>query len=360
MTAGKVGSRASGADLYSTLKPAWHLDRIEVLREGRVPAPVHVQMILSDLCNQDCGFCAYRMSSGLSNELFGTADTRNPNRKMPTQKALEIIEDCANLGVKAIQFTGGGEPTVHKDHLPIFERAQQLGMKTALVTNGVKLDPEHPAIRNMEWVRVSIDAGTPETYARIRCVSDVHWFKTWENITKLSHSCRGVVSIGFVLTPDNYREVSFAAALARSVGVRNMRIGAVFSTEGRDYYQGLEDEIREHIAAAKALETEAFTVVDLFDRRIGDLDDGSPTEPLCGYQYLTTYIGGDLGVYRCCNTAYTRVGKVADLHHTRFRDLFTAQSFPAFDARQCRYCQFIGQNKILAALVKEPAHVEFV
>jgi Fe-coproporphyrin III synthase len=98
----------SSRDLYSQLKPAWHPQALEVLRQGGTPRPIHVQLILSDLCNQDCHFCAYRMSAGLSNELFGTAETHNPNRKIPTPKALEIVEDCAELGVKAIQFTGGG------------------------------------------------------------------------------------------------------------------------------------------------------------------------------------------------------------------------------------------------------------
>ncbi|KKM02422.1 hypothetical protein LCGC14_1784650, partial [marine sediment metagenome] len=56
--------------LYSTLKAAWHQERLDTFRAGRIPPPVHIHMILSDLCNQDCHFCAYRMSGGLSSELF--------------------------------------------------------------------------------------------------------------------------------------------------------------------------------------------------------------------------------------------------------------------------------------------------
>jgi MoaA/NifB/PqqE/SkfB family radical SAM enzyme len=299
-------------DLYSQLKPAWHLDRIEALRNGRTPAPVHVQLILSDLCNQDCGFCAYRTSSGLSTELFSTAETHNPNRKISTAKALEIIEDCAALGVQAIQFTGGGEPT-----------------------------------------------GSPETYASVRRVSEIHWTKAWRNIGMLSEFCTGTVGVGFVVTLENYREISKAARLAKEHGAAHIRIGAVFSTDGRSYYGDLIPAIEAEIAEAMQHNGDGFEVVNLFGRRIGDLDGGAPTESLCGYQYLTTYIGGDLGVYRCCNTAYTRVGKVADLKYVRFRDLFGSAPQP-FDARQCRYCQFRGQNELLAALLKRPTHAEFV
>jgi MoaA/NifB/PqqE/SkfB family radical SAM enzyme len=352
------------SELYSQLKPAWHLDQIQSLRAGFIPPPVHVQLVLSDLCNQDCGFCAYRMSSGLSTELFPGGDgSRNPVRRISTEKALEIVEDCARLGVQAIQFTGGGEPTVHRDHLQIFSRAQELGMSTALVTNGIRLEVTHPAVKAMSWIRVSVDAGTVETYARTRGVSEKHWSTVWQKLGWLPISCRGTVSVGFVVTKENYREVALAAGLAKGAGVANIRIGAVFSAEGRGYYGDLLPRIREEIATAAALADDKFQVVDLFDRRIEDLDAGAPTEPLCGYQFLTAYIGGDLGVYRCCNTAYTRHGKVADLTDTSLYEVFSGsrrQAANAFDARSCRFCQFRGQNQVLASMLRKPAHAEFV
>lgn len=341
-------------DIYSQLKPAWHMDRIQKMRDGLRPAPVHVQLVLSDLCNHDCSFCAYRITAGLSNELFPENGEKNPNRRIATDKAVEIIDDCAALGVQAIQFTGGGEPTVHKDHLALFAHAQARGLKTSLVTNGVKLDPEHPAVRAMTWVRVSVDAGTEQTYCRIRRVPGNHWRAVWQNTAKLAKTCEGVVSVGFVVTPENYREIPAAATLAREAGVANMRVGAVFSSDGADFY-GDRPAIRAAIDEAKT----RFEIADLFDRRMTDLETGSPVERSCGYQHLTTYIGADLGVYRCCNTAYTRAGKVADLHDTRLRDVFTG-ALPEFDATKCRLCQFRGQNEVLAALVTKPMHAEFV
>ena len=129
--------------MYSQQKFAWHSKQIDALRRGEVPKPVHVQLILSDLCNQSCVWCAYRSETGLSTELFKTATTINPNRKIETDKAKEILDDCFDMGVKAIQFTGGGEPTVHKDHLEIFSYAQTLQLETALVTNGIKLNSQN-------------------------------------------------------------------------------------------------------------------------------------------------------------------------------------------------------------------------
>lgn len=344
-------------DLYSQSKPVYWMDRLQMLRSGLKPAPVHVQMVLSDLCNQDCGFCAYRMSAGLSNELFPQGKRKNPNRMIPGEKAREIIDDCADLGVKAIQFTGGGEPTVHPEHLELFARAQVHGMSTALVTNAMTLDASHPAVRAMSWVRVSVDAGTAETYARTRRVSARHWSTVWKNVERLSGSCDGTIGVGFVVTKENFRELPLAAELAHKAGAANIRVGAVFSAEGVGYYGDALPEIRAVLKESRERFGDFFA--DVFERRIDDLEAGSPTDAACGYQHLTTYIGGDLGVYRCCNTAYTRSGKVADLHEMRFADLYNKPT-EEFDARGCRFCQFRGQNEVIAATQRMSVHAEFV
>ncbi len=347
------------AQQYSQLKPAWHLDSVRALREGRSPVPVHVQLVLSDLCNHDCSFCAYRMSSGLSSELFVTPETHNPNRRIETAKAEAIIRECAELGVKAIQFTGGGEPTVHKDHEHLFGLAQSWGMQTALVTNGVKLKATEPFLR-MTWVRVSVDAGSRDTYAAVRRVSPTHWDTAWSNIEAFAKGYEGTLGVGFVVTKENWREVHQAAIRARAAGASSIRIGAVFCGEGEDYYGDLRDEIAAHVAesAAAFRGSDRFQFIDLFNRRMGDLHEGAPTDPFCGYQHFTTYIGADLNVYRCCNTSYTKRGTVGSLKAATLAAVLGTR--PAFDARDCKFCQFNGQNRAIASLVREPTHAAFV
>ena len=84
-------------EIYSALKAVWHTRDIEALRSGRGIVPHHVYLIISDLCNQDCVFCSYRSPKGWGSESFG-ADTgngftKNPDRMIPTEKALEILDD---------------------------------------------------------------------------------------------------------------------------------------------------------------------------------------------------------------------------------------------------------------------------
>jgi len=341
-------------DAYSQLKPLHHADRLMALSEGIEPAPVHVQLILSDLCNQDCHFCAYRMSGGLSTELFAAGGNHNPNRKINTKKALDIVRECANMGVKAIQFTGGGEPTVHPDFLMILETAQAHGMHTGLVTNGVKLHADSAAVQNLDWIRISVDAGTPETYMSIRRVNLLHWNKVWANIEQL-RGFDGHFGVGFVVTNENYSELPEMARRCVEYRVPYLRIGAVFSKMGMLYYDS-PTAIHKSIADAKKHQTHDFEIVDLFGRRLADLENTSPEFSFCGYQYFTTYIGADLNVYRCCNTAYTKHGLLDNLNDTRLADI----SRDNFDARSCEFCQFLGQNRAINGMLHVPQDVDFV
>ena len=170
---------------YSTLKAAWHLDRIERLRAGLSIAPVELQLILSDLCNHNCGFCAYRASNGLSSQRFVEDGNRNPNRMITKEKAIEILDDALELGVKSVIFTGGGEPSVHPHHMEIYRHALDLGLECSLNTNGVRfVKGWEEVLPRFTYVRFSIDAGNAQEYARIRDCPETHYEKALGNIPR--------------------------------------------------------------------------------------------------------------------------------------------------------------------------------
>lgn len=357
---------------YSDLKAAWHLDKIAAMRKGQQVVPAQVQLILSDLCNQDCHFCSYRMSNGFSSEQFADEHgNKNPNRRIATPKALEILDDCASLGVKAIQFTGGGEPTVHPDHLLIFEYAQNLGFETSLVTNGVLFRAGwEDVLPKMEWVRVSIDAGSPEEYARVRRVKPEFYATAMAHIAMLAAEIRRqntncLLGVGYVLTRENWADAYEGARLIRATGAHNIRLSAMFSTEGAAYYDGIYDDIKAEIERIRTLETDGFAVVDLFGNRIADLVQHAPDYDFCGYEQFNAYVGGNLKVYRCCTTAYTRHGEVGDLNNQRFAAWFYSDqkrdAYANFNARTCNTCQFNVKNRAINYLLQlSPQHVNFV
>jgi MoaA/NifB/PqqE/SkfB family radical SAM enzyme len=362
--------------IYSELKPAWWY-----AKEGGLPAaPKQVQLILSDLCNQDCHFCAYRMSGYTSNQLFvGDSElskwgTNNPNRKIPAARALSLLEEFKEAGVEAVQFTGGGEPTVHKKHEEIFTRCLDLGMKASLVSNGISWskDLRTKILPRFSWVRVSIDAGNVESYAHIRRTSKYNWVTAWDNIADLAdaidtENSRTALGLGFVVTPHSWTEIPEFACLARESGADNIRFTAMFSTEDEDPYIDIYEKIVSLINNVRMThQSDLFKVHDNFGSRFEDLKQHSPDYRFCSYQYYTAYVGGDLTAYRCCVLSYNERGKInqGDLSEQSFNTFWNSaarkEDMAGFDARECERCQFNQKNRAVNYLMAtDPLHKEF-
>jgi MoaA/NifB/PqqE/SkfB family radical SAM enzyme len=304
------------------------------------------------------------MSGYSSNQLFGVTDAdgtynHNPNRMIETDKALEILRDAQAMGIRAVQFTGGGEPTVHPDFASIVLYAQGLGLETAIVSNGQKLNGHAAvAVRGSSWIRISIDAGTAESYQQIRRVRPGVFETVWKNVEAVVAARNGAspyVGLGFVVTKENWTEIPLFVGRARDAGVDNVRLAAVFTTEGAAYFEGFEEDAARLCRAAKALETDRFAVADMFRERAKDLHQGPPDYERCAYMHLTTYIGADLGVYRCCVLAYNTRGLIGSLKDQRLSDLWASEQkrkdFAGFDARGCDLCQFNERNREMNAMI---------
>lgn len=371
------------SEAYSPIKALRYPERLRVLRDGGIAAPVHVQIILSDLCNQACNFCAYRDPGYTSSQLFYEISHRkaglrrdtdhperdyNPNRMIPYDKVIEILDDCMELGVKAIQFTGGGEPTVHPRFTEILEETHKRGLEFAVVTNGVLPGKRPEMVRAMAkaaWVRVSLDAGTAQTYAEIRNVPASHFHDALATIAALARSTH--VGVGFVVTPENWEEIALGVELAKQHGADNVRISAQFSGQNEKPFASFYEQARGLARIARQTYADnRFRVYDRFGEKLDDLKQRSPDYDRCGYQEFTTYIGGDQNVYRCCVLAYNERGLIGSLKEQRFRDLWMsaarADAMRGFDARGCERCQFNSINRTLEYALRsaDPMHGAFV
>jgi Fe-coproporphyrin III synthase len=351
--------------IYSPLKVFHHRSRIDTLRCGEQPVPAQIQLIITNRCNQRCRFCAYRMPGYPSNQLFRQAD------EIPFSKIVEILDDAAAMGVGAIQLTGGGEPSIHPQFVDVCSAVLDRGLDLAVVTNGTAVpDASIGLLARAAWVRVSLDAGNRETYRLMRRVRPEAYDAAWRTIDRLVEAREQfgsgvVVGVGFVVTRENFREVVTATERARRAGVDNIRLSAVFQSDGADYFSEIHPEAVELCREAKLLETSGFKVFNNFDYRFEDLELAHPNYRECGIQHFDTYMAADQNVYRCCVTAYNERGLIGSIRERRFRELWESKekrrSFAEFDARGCEFCMFNAKNRTIAyAVSKNPPHVNFV
>ncbi len=343
---------------YATTKLLYHPDRIQEMREGKRGAPIQIHLMPQNLCNQDCHFCSYRMSNWKNSQLF------NDEQQIPWGIMEDLLMDAHTMGVKAIEVTGGGEPLIYKHRENLFDMLTALEFDVGLVTNGTSATKQfiERHAPTLSWVRVSIDAGRVETYAKVRRVNKSHWVKAWNAVKHFSlmmtHPEKRL-GVGFVLTNENYQEIDACCEIAVQEGADNIRLSVIFGPEGNEAYK--PNVLAEAMEAAEAAEQRyndgRFLVVNLIRERainnISQLQDYNP----CYTKDLLCVVGGDCNVYTCCSKAFTLSGKIGSLKEQRFKELWesekTKELFKNFDPRvMCRHqCLYEKRNKDMIDIV---------
>ena len=363
----------SKAEIYSDLKMPWW-----IAREGikYPPVPKHVQIIIASICNMSCSFCAYRQDGYSSNELFtdGVEVSKyghnNPQRVMDTERALRLVQEVKDAGCLSVEWTGGGEVTAHKDHERILQSSIDAGLLNALVSNGLKWSPN--LIKNIlpkfDWVRVSIDAGTAETFARTRQTPETSFGRVLLHTTQLATEIAAqdsecVLGTGYVVTPENWQELVEGVRLAKLTGAKYVRLAAMFSNDGTKPYEPIFADIKRLIGEAQEkYECDTFKVVDLFRERIQDLMDGKPEYTGCPKMWFNTYVADDLWIYKCCVTSFSKWGRLTSIKDQTFGEAWK-EALPLMqnhDSHGCPPCQFnLGNRAALYMLNAKPPHVEW-
>ena len=70
----------------------------------------------------------------------------------------KCIKDMKALGTKAITFTGGGEPMIHRNFYEILSYAKSIGLDCGLITNGSAITEKNSDLlmKNLKWIRSRI------------------------------------------------------------------------------------------------------------------------------------------------------------------------------------------------------------
>lgn len=181
--------------------------------EGGQIYPLYMEISPTGACNHRCTFCAldyleYRPSY------------------LPVALLKERLAELGRLGVKSIMYGGEGEPLLHQGLEEIIAHTRRCGIDAALTTNGVLLTGERARkiIPHCAWIKVSINAGTPETYAAVHRTRVDDFRRVLENMESAARVARQdgggcVIGAQMLLLPENAGEAEQLARLARDAGL---------------------------------------------------------------------------------------------------------------------------------------------
>jgi len=188
----------------------------EWYRTGRV-SPFMLELRPTNLCNLKCPSCLARGYPKYT-----------PGEELSEEDYERIIDEAAELGVKYVQISGGGEPFVRREKvLAIMRRIKRRGMAGWVISNGTRFDEEAiEEIVSMKWdtLFLSLDAPDPVVNDYLRSsggsfdklVSAIQLF----NSKKEKYGCDvPQVHIGSVLSHYTCRLVGEMIALCAKLAV---------------------------------------------------------------------------------------------------------------------------------------------
>lgn len=124
------------------VKLASHPNLAQFLNEART-YPINIEVSPCHVCSATCPWCFYA----------GTHEKMTPKSTLDQKVGIDMIREAGLMGVKALTWTGGGEPTLHPYFSEFSNEAVRFGLQQGLFTNALTKPKYQPG--NFEWIRVS-------------------------------------------------------------------------------------------------------------------------------------------------------------------------------------------------------------
>ena len=243
--------------VYSSQKIAFHQDKLKSLAEGRITSPLYVRVKPTNKCNHRCFYCSYDPDFG-----YLLSEKKELLDEIPREKMMEILDNFKEMGVKAITYSGGGEPLVYPHIEEALEKNLNDGIDISIITNGQSLKGRKAELlAKAKWVRVSADSCNPEIFRESRRISEKAFYELEDNLRNFAKiknpDCE--FGINFVIHEKNIEYVLESAKYFKSLGLNHIRFSPVFIPKGykdcpegsAKYHEPFRDIVRKQIEEAK-------------------------------------------------------------------------------------------------------------
>lgn len=352
--------------VYSKFKIFRYPEKLATLLASwpEITAPLHVRIKPINRCNHHCCYCAYR------NARLQIGSNMNDNDAIPRDKMFEIIEDLVDMGIKAVTFSGGGEPLLYPHMEEVVERLAASDIRFASLTNGSLLRGRIAELfsRHATWLRVSMDGWDDESYATYRGVKVGEYKKILCNIRnfkRLGGACRLGVCIN--IDNKNHDHVLGQLRQLKDCGVDSVKLSpCIVSNSGEvnnRFHAPFFAGVREQLDMAKLeLEDGNFNIYDSYHMLEECFDKAYDW---CPYMQILTVIGADCGVYACQDKAYSENGFLGSIANIGFKEFWHSNKelfFSINPSKHCHHhCVSNGKNLMVCEYLNiDSEHGQFV
>lgn len=258
---------AQKMDIKSKLYQPFVLDKLAQTdwKNGTTSGPLVVELDTTEVCNLACPGC---ISEDLVSNKTSFSNTR----------LLELGEEFYRIGVKAVILIGGGEPLAHPKVGELIRYLGEHDIHIGITTNGYFIDKYMDEIAEFsKWTRISMDAGTAETFDKLRPSKDgkSKFQHIVNNMIELGKRKKGTLGYSYLIRTEadgfgitsNIGEIYLAAKLARDIGCDYFEVKPSYSYTGGQNHALVKhskermDEARIEIERLSELERPGFRII---------------------------------------------------------------------------------------------------
>ncbi len=162
-------------------------------RDWRAP-PVNVEISPTNNCNAKCPWCFY---------VSGDYKQRHSKEEILSEVLVKALNEMADGGVKAVTWTGGGDPSTYSSIDWATRVAEMRGLRQGMFTNGYA---PIPSPHRMDWIRITVT----EKYTITKHVSE--------------YAKKTKVGVNFNLCAENEQHLPVMVKQARDAGVQYFQV----------------------------------------------------------------------------------------------------------------------------------------
>ncbi len=349
-------------EVYGESKLAFHPDKLEALSAGRITAPVYVRVKPTNRCNHHCFYCSYAPGSKCV-----VSETINLKDEIPREKMMELLSDFRDMGVRAVTYSGGGEPLVYPHITETLQKTLDYGIDLSMITNGQRLSEERAELLTQaKWIRISMDASTAKTFSEVRGVPERFFNELTENLKTFAKKKKPDCELGinFVVSDKNADQVYSSAKFFKELGANHVKFTPIYVAEDfLGYHAKSRDAVLAQIRKARAeLEADRFSVFDTYEKDLTTSGLSTRQCSQCFIMQTVPVIGADCHVYFCHDKTYTRNGRLGSIKAQSFKNLWFSPEaekiFRKFDPKQqCRHhCTYDPRNLAIQEMINHPGN----
>lgn len=350
---------------YSDLKIFYHKDKLEDMKNGVISAPLYVRIKPTNRCNHRCYYCSY---NDLKLYLRKKVDFTD---EIEYKTLASTIDELAEIGVKAITLSGGGEPLVYNKINNIMERVVNHGMDLSIITNGQLVKGKTADILSKsKWVRISLDSHTKELFSDIRRIPEKNFLKLVDNINNFVDIKDKKCELGMncVVHEKNKDYIYDIAKFSKKLGFNHIKYAARITKDVMEYHKPFKQSVIDQITKAQLeLNDKSFRVIDKYSDHFDFSAVYNRTYSKCYIMQIVPIVAADGNVYMCHDKAYVANGLIGNLYKQSFKDIWfsdnTKKLFNSFDAKkEClHHCMYDTRNILLNQYLNmNQEHINFI